>query len=207
LIAGILLPGVPFAIETAPRLSDREIIESLAEIKAEFKVIHERFEAVEQRMDAEFKRMDQRFERMDRRMAEGFSEQMNVTLMLFGSLIMLITALFAYNRVGPPHGGQAPRAETRCGRGKDHQARTGLAARPRPRQPGRPKLTRLIQVLAGRDQPLAADLKHAALLLLAAIGLRLSIPATDCADEHGSFCSASIICPLLPNLLITWHTL
>ena len=83
MIAGILLPGVPFAIETAPRLSDREIIESLAEIKAEFKVIHERFEAVEQRMDAEFKRMD-------RRMAEGFSEQMNVTLMLFGSLIMLI---------------------------------------------------------------------------------------------------------------------
>lgn len=78
MIAGILLPGVPFAIETAPRLSDREIIESLAEIKAEFKVIHERFEAVEQRMDAEFKRMD-------RRMAEGFSEQMNVTLMLFGS--------------------------------------------------------------------------------------------------------------------------
>jgi hypothetical protein len=201
LIAGILLPGVPFAIETAPRLSDREIIESLAEIKAEFKVIHERFEAVEQRMD-------QRFERMDCRMAEGFSEQMNVTLMLFGSLIMLI-ALFAYNRVGPPHGGQAPGAETRCGRRKDHQARTGLAARPRPRQPGRPKLTRLIQVLAGRDQPLAADLKHAALLLLllAAIGLRLSIPATDCADEHGSFCSASIICPLLPNLLITWHTL
>jgi hypothetical protein len=159
-------------------------------------------------MDAEFKRMDQRFERMDRRMAEGFSEQMNVTLMLFGSLIMLI-ALFAYNRVGPPHGGQALGAETRCGRGKDHQARTALAARPRPRQPGRPKLTRLIQVLAGRDQPLAADLKHAALLLLllAAIGLRLSIPATDCADEHGSFCSASIICPLLPNLLITWHTL
>lgn len=83
MIAGILLPGVPFAIETAPRLSDREIIESLAEIKAEFKVIHERFEAVEQRMDAEFKRMD-------RRMAEGFSEQMNVTLMLFGSLIMLM---------------------------------------------------------------------------------------------------------------------
>ena len=157
MIAGILLPGVPFAIETAPRLSDREIIESLAEIKAEFKVIHERFEAVEQRMDAEFKRMD-------RRMAEGFSEQMNVTLMLFGSLIMLITALFAYNRVGPPHSGQALGAETRCGRGKDHQARTALAARPRPRQPGRPKLTRLIQVLAGRDQPLAADLKHAALL-------------------------------------------
>ncbi|HIL16421.1 MAG TPA: hypothetical protein EYG15_10040 [Deltaproteobacteria bacterium] len=120
MIAGILLPGVPFAIETAPRLSDREIIESLAEIKVEFKVIHERFEAVEQRMDAEFKRMDQRFERIDRRMAEGFSEQMNVTLMLFGSLIMLITALFAYNRVGPPHGGQAPGAETRCGRGKDH---------------------------------------------------------------------------------------
>ena len=107
--------------------------------------------------------MDAEFKRMDRRMAEGFSEQMNVTLMLFGSLIMLI-ALFAYNRVGPPHGGQAPGAETRCGRGKDHQARTGLAARPRPRQPGRPKLTRLIQVLAGRDQPLAADLKHAALL-------------------------------------------
>jgi len=133
-------------------------------------------------------------------MAEGFSEQMNVTLMLFGSLILLI-ALFAYNRAGPPHGGQALGAETRCGRGKDHQARTGLAARPRPRQPGRPRLTRLIQVLAGprptpRRQPQA---RRAALLLLAAIGLRLSIPATDCADEHGSFCSSSIICPPTPQ--------
>ena len=68
MIAGILLPGVPFAIETAPRLSDREI-------KAEFKVIHERCEVVEQRMDAEFKRMDQRFERMDRRTAVKPLEQ------------------------------------------------------------------------------------------------------------------------------------
>ena len=47
LLAGGLFSGVLYAVDPAPRISDREIIEGLAE----FKVVHERFKAV----DAEFK--------------------------------------------------------------------------------------------------------------------------------------------------------
>jgi hypothetical protein len=64
----IALPFSVTAVETAERISDREIIESLAEIKAQFKVIDQRFDAVDQRFDA----VDQRFETMQRTIDERF---------------------------------------------------------------------------------------------------------------------------------------
>ena len=55
------------AVEVAPRISDREIIESLADIKAELKagqqLMNQRFELMNQR----FEQVDQRFEQVDRR--------------------------------------------------------------------------------------------------------------------------------------------
>ena len=66
----IALPCSVTAVETAERISDREIIESLAEIKAQFKVIDQRFDAVDQRFDAvdqRFDAVDQRFDAVDQR--------------------------------------------------------------------------------------------------------------------------------------------
>jgi DNA repair exonuclease SbcCD ATPase subunit len=80
------------AVEVAPRISDREIIEALTELRAGQKALEEkidlRFEANEVRFDA----IDARFEAMDRRI-DGLRETM---LALFGAMMALIVALFGY---------------------------------------------------------------------------------------------------------------
>ena len=71
----VALPCSVNAVDTAERISDREIIESLAEIKAQFKVIDGRFDAIDQRFDAvdqRFDAVDQRFETMQHTMDERF---------------------------------------------------------------------------------------------------------------------------------------
>jgi hypothetical protein len=54
------------AVDVAPRISDREIIESLAEIKAGQKALEDkmniRFTAMQEQMDHRFASIDQRFE-------------------------------------------------------------------------------------------------------------------------------------------------
>ncbi len=63
------------AVDVAPRISDREIIESLAEIKAGQKALEDkmniRFTAMQEQMDTRFtamqKQMDQRFASIDQR--------------------------------------------------------------------------------------------------------------------------------------------
>ena len=61
-----------YAIEVASRISDREIIESLAELKAELKanrqVMEQRFNGVDQRFDA----IDQRFGDMEKSIEQRF---------------------------------------------------------------------------------------------------------------------------------------
>nr|VFK23655.1 MAG: hypothetical protein BECKLPF1236B_GA0070989_13702 [Candidatus Kentron sp. LPFa] len=109
------------AIEVAPRISDREIIESLAEIKAEikaeaklshqrfeaidqrFKAVEQRFEAIDQRFDRFEQSVDQRFDRFEQSVDRRFTEinqrihmLTQTTLTLFGSLMALIVALFGY---------------------------------------------------------------------------------------------------------------
>ena len=63
-----LMVGMPFslcyAVERAPRISDREIIESLAELKAGQKLIQQRFDQIDQR----FQQVDQRFQQVDQRL-------------------------------------------------------------------------------------------------------------------------------------------
>jgi DNA repair exonuclease SbcCD ATPase subunit len=73
LVAALLLVAPPLAnaVEVAPRISDREIIESLAELKAGQKALEarmdQRFEAVDQRFDAFQQQIDQRFDAVNRR--------------------------------------------------------------------------------------------------------------------------------------------
>jgi DNA repair exonuclease SbcCD ATPase subunit len=79
-------------VEVAPRISDREIIEALTELRAGQKALEEkmdlRFEANEVRFDA----IDARLEAIDRRI-DGLRETM---LALFGTMMALIIALFGY---------------------------------------------------------------------------------------------------------------
>lgn len=98
------------AVEVAPRISDREIIESLTEIKGELKAINQRFEAIDQRFEAVNQRfeaidqrfddmntsIDQRFDDMNASINQRFSSLESTMLTLFSALIMLMVALFGY---------------------------------------------------------------------------------------------------------------
>ena len=106
------------AVDTAPRISDREIIESLARLEAGQKALAEqndqRFKAMEESFDQRFKAMeasfDQRFKAMEASIDHRFAavdqrfaaiekrldDQMLVMLSMFSALILLIVALFGY---------------------------------------------------------------------------------------------------------------
>ncbi len=112
-LACVAAPGLALAVEVAPRISDREIVESLTELKQQQKAFNQRmndmnqritdlihnldkrFEAIDKRFDAIDKRFeanDRRFEAMDRR----FESMMNWMLTLFGIVITLILGLLGY---------------------------------------------------------------------------------------------------------------
>jgi cytochrome c-type biogenesis protein CcmH/NrfG len=88
------------AVEVAPRISDREIIESLAEIKAtikteigavnqRFETINERFEAVNQRFEAvnqRFDEVDKRFDMMEKQTKERFDAMEKQTNVRFDAV-------------------------------------------------------------------------------------------------------------------------
>jgi UDP-N-acetylmuramate-alanine ligase len=72
-----------YAIETAPRISDREIVERLTRVEEGQKAIllemNQRFEAMEKNSDAKFEAMNQRFEAMEKSSDAKF-EAMNQQL-------------------------------------------------------------------------------------------------------------------------------
>ncbi len=80
----VMLASPAFAVEVAPRISDREIIESLAELKAGQKALEAkmdlRFTAMQEQMDQRFtamqEQMDQRFTAVDQRFT-AMQEQMD----------------------------------------------------------------------------------------------------------------------------------
>ena len=75
------LPSAVFAVDIAPRISDREIVEKLAVLEAGQAALGQRMDDMNQRMDD----MNQRI-----------SSQQTTILALFSSMVALILALFAY---------------------------------------------------------------------------------------------------------------
>jgi hypothetical protein len=82
------LPAV--AVEVAPRISDREIIESLAELKAGQRALEEkmdlRFTAVDQRFAA----FDQRFAALEKQIDQRFDFLQQLILVLIAGIFGLI---------------------------------------------------------------------------------------------------------------------
>ena len=99
----LLISFTASAVEVAPRISDREIIEALADIKAELKINAQRFEQMQATMDQRFEQMqtamNQRFEQVDQRFEQSnqqFNTMHNTMLTLFATVGALIVALFGY---------------------------------------------------------------------------------------------------------------
>lgn len=68
LLAGAgLYPTVAFAVEVAPRISDKEIIEGLAEIRGDIKRLEAEMKAEINGVKAEIRAVDKRFDAVDKR--------------------------------------------------------------------------------------------------------------------------------------------
>ncbi|MFQ5901707.1 MAG: hypothetical protein ACE5IH_09160 [Thermodesulfobacteriota bacterium] len=90
------ISSLSFAIETAPRITDREIVERLTKIeegqKALLREIDRRFEAVDRRFEA----VDKRFETMEaqgKQLREDMNAQFNRIDSQFNRLAAIFTAL------------------------------------------------------------------------------------------------------------------
>jgi len=145
-----------FAVEVAPRISDREIIESLAELKAGQKALEEkmdlRFTAVDQRFTAMQEQMDQRFEAVDRRL-DFVQQLMLVTIVgIFGLIGFIIWDRYSTLR---PMDMRLRRLEENLEHDLELQSPEGS------------KLTRMIHVLrelAKEDRKIASILRSFSLL-------------------------------------------
>ena len=92
----LFLPSIGQAVEVAPRISDREIVERLIRLEEGQKALrsdmNQRFETIDQRFEA----VDQRLNELRNDMNSRIIGLQNTMLALFGAIITLIVALFGY---------------------------------------------------------------------------------------------------------------
>ena len=84
------------AYDTAPRISDREIIESLTELKQGHKNLHQRIDHMNQSLNQRFDSMDKRFDEMTQNFNQRFEEMHSMILNLFTSVMALVIAMIGY---------------------------------------------------------------------------------------------------------------
>ena len=102
------LGSVPaMAYDTAPRISDREIIESLTELKQGHKNLHQRIDDMNQSLNQRFDSIDKRFDEMAQstnkkfdEMTQNFNQRFeamhSMILNLFTSVMALVIAMIGY---------------------------------------------------------------------------------------------------------------
>lgn len=102
-LMGLVCPLASQAIDTAPRISDREIIESLAELKAGQKSLQQQSDQLREEMNQRFKVVDQRFDDMNRRIDDRFDDMnrrfddlMALIQILIGALVLVLGGMLAW---------------------------------------------------------------------------------------------------------------
>ena len=94
------LPGSILAVEVAPRISDREIIEKLAGLEAGQAALRSEMKAGQAALRSEMKAgqaaLGKRIDDMSQSLNQRISSQQTTMLALFTSMVGLILALFAY---------------------------------------------------------------------------------------------------------------
>jgi len=87
------------AVEVAPRITDREIIQGLAEIKGEIRGIKARLDSVDKRfeqIDKRFEQIDKRFEQVDKRfdvMQHNMDNRFDSIEKKIDQLVLLMTSM------------------------------------------------------------------------------------------------------------------
>ncbi len=102
----VVSSGASSAVEVAARISDREIIESLVELKAGQANLDKRLDDLSRSIDSRFEQVDKRFEQVDKRFEQidkrfedvnrRIDGLQNTILVLFGAIMSLIVALFGF---------------------------------------------------------------------------------------------------------------
>ena len=75
-----------FAIETAPRISDREIIEGLAELKAGQLILQQRINSLEQQLNSRINGLEQQLNSKINGLEQQFNERINGLQQRFDTL-------------------------------------------------------------------------------------------------------------------------
>lgn len=90
------LPAATFAVEVAPRISDREIVEKLVTLEAGQAALRSEMKAGQAALGKRMDDMNQRIGDMNQSMNQRISSQQTTMLALFSAMVALILALFAY---------------------------------------------------------------------------------------------------------------
>lgn len=103
ILSSITQPICALAVDVAPRISDREIVEGLAEVRGDIKKLEQRFDAMDKRFDSLERQMNQRFETVDKKF-DAFERQMNQRFddmkwflgVMIGTLLVINTGVLGY---------------------------------------------------------------------------------------------------------------
>ena len=106
LFVALLMPGPVSAIETAPRISDREIIERLTKLEEGQKHLEEKIEAnaeaiaqLRSDMQTQFDRIDKQFDRIDKqfdRIDAQFDRLFQLTLGILAAFAAIVAATIGF---------------------------------------------------------------------------------------------------------------
>jgi len=92
----ITIPGVLSALESAPDITDREIVEKLAKLEAGQQSLNHRISDLRSEMKSGQEALRSEMKSGQEALAKRLDDSNNTMLVLFGSLITLIVALFGY---------------------------------------------------------------------------------------------------------------
>ncbi len=88
----LAIPGALLALEPAPDITDREVVEKLAKLEAGQQSLNHRISDLRSEMKSGQEALSKRFEDLSKRL-----DDLNDTMIVFfGSIITLIVALFSY---------------------------------------------------------------------------------------------------------------
>ncbi|MDD3553674.1 MAG: hypothetical protein PHC35_04045 [Deltaproteobacteria bacterium] len=85
-----------FAVEIAPRISDREIIEGLAELKAGQKALNQRLDDMQVQMDKRLESVDKRIDNLERSVDKRFEMLQAIVIGGFGAILTSMLALVGF---------------------------------------------------------------------------------------------------------------
>jgi predicted PurR-regulated permease PerM len=91
------LPAISAAIETAPKITDREIVERLTRLEERLTRVEEGQKAILREIDKRFEAMDKRFESMDKRF-DAIDRKIDLLAGIFTAIVVSVIGFAIWDR-------------------------------------------------------------------------------------------------------------